>query len=249
MQDNLITAAQSAYAYPLLVKQLLINSVSLYGDQEISYRGQMRYTFRDFRGRIGQLASALTALGAGHGTTVAVMDWDSHRYLECYFGVPMMGATLFTVNVRLSPQQILYTLNDAGADVVLFHADFAPVLEQIRGELTCNPRFVLMADGQDAPALTLPLAGSMRRCSTTRRPTSSSGTSTRTPRPRPSTPPAPPAIPRASATATARSCCTRWHRQPACVRRARASACIVKTSICRSRRCSTCWHGASRTLP
>ncbi|AEI77173.1 medium-chain-fatty-acid--CoA ligase AlkK [Cupriavidus necator N-1] len=159
MQDNLITAAQSAYAYPLLVKQLLINSVSLYGDQEISYRGQMRYTFRDFRGRIGQLASALTALGAGHGTTVAVMDWDSHRYLECYFGVPMMGATLFTVNVRLSPQQILYTLNDAGADVVLFHADFAPVLEQIRGELTCNPRFVLMADGQDAPALTLPLAG------------------------------------------------------------------------------------------
>ncbi|WP_018314099.1 fatty acid--CoA ligase [Cupriavidus sp. UYPR2.512] len=159
MQDNLITAAQSAYAYPLLVKQLLINSVSLHGDQEISYRGQKRYTFRDFRGRIGKLASALTALGAGHGTTVAVMDWDSHRYLECYFGVPMMGATLFTVNVRLSPQQILYTLNDAGADVVLFHPDFVPVLEQIRGELTCNPRFVLMADGQDAPALTLPLAG------------------------------------------------------------------------------------------
>ncbi|WP_354687175.1 fatty acid--CoA ligase [Cupriavidus necator] len=159
MQDNLITPAQSAYAYPLLVKQLLINSVSLHGDQEISYRGQMRYTFRDFRARIGKLASALTALGAGHGTTVAVMDWDSHRYLECYFGVPMMGATLFTVNVRLSPRQILYTLNDAGADIVLFHPDFAPVLEEIRGELTCNPRFVLMADGQQVPASTPPLAG------------------------------------------------------------------------------------------
>ena len=77
MQDNLITAAQSAYAYPLLVKQLLINSASLYGDQEISYRGQMRYTFRDFRGRIGQLASALTALGAGHGTTVAVQGFGN----------------------------------------------------------------------------------------------------------------------------------------------------------------------------
>ena len=33
------------------------------------------------------------------GTTVAVMDWDSHRYLESYFGIPMMGATLFIVNV------------------------------------------------------------------------------------------------------------------------------------------------------
>ncbi|MGO4330566.1 fatty acid--CoA ligase [Cupriavidus sp. 2TAF22] len=159
MQDNLVIPTQSAYAYPLLVKQLLINSLSLHGDQEISYRGQMRYTFRDFRRRIGQLASALTSLGAGHGTTVAVMDWDSHRYLECYFGVPMMGATLFTVNVRLSPQQILYTLNDAGADVILFHPDFAPVLEEIRGQLTGNPRLVLMADGEAAPALTLPLAG------------------------------------------------------------------------------------------
>ncbi len=159
MQQNLIVSTPSAYSYPLLVKQLLIHSLSLYGDQEISYRGEMRYTYRDFRRRVGQLASTLTALGARHGSTVAVMDWDSHRYLECYFGVPMMGATLFTVNVRLSPQQILYTLNDAAADIVLIHPDFVPVLEQIRGELTCNPRFVLLADGQAAPQTGLPLAG------------------------------------------------------------------------------------------
>ncbi|CAG9172315.1 Long-chain-fatty-acid--CoA ligase [Cupriavidus laharis] len=159
MQHNLIVSTPSAYSYPLLVKQLLIHSLSLYGDQEISYRGEMRYTYRDFRRRVGQLASTLATLGATHGSTVAVMDWDSHRYLECYFGVPMMGATLFTVNVRLSPQQILYTLNDAAADIVLVHPDFVPVLDQIRDELTCNPRFVLLADGQAAPQTDLPLAG------------------------------------------------------------------------------------------
>ncbi|QBY51583.1 MULTISPECIES: fatty acid--CoA ligase [Cupriavidus] len=159
MQDNLITPAKSAYAYPLLVKQLLTNALSLYGDQEISYRGEMRYTFRDFRRRIGKLASALAALDIRHGSTVAVMDWDSHRYLECYFGVPMMGATLFTVNVRLSPQQILYTLNDAGAAIVLVHPDFLPVIEQIRPQLTGNPRFVLLADGQDVPKSSVPFAG------------------------------------------------------------------------------------------
>ena len=159
MQNNLIVSTPSAYSFPLLVKQLLTHSLSLYGDQEISYRGEMRYTYRDFRRRVGQLASTLTSLGAKHGSTVAVMDWDSHRYLECYFGVPMMGATLFTVNVRLSPQQILYTLNDAAADIVLVHPDFVPVLDQIRGELTCNPRFVLLADGQAAPQTELALAG------------------------------------------------------------------------------------------
>ena len=135
MNENLVVGAPSAYAYPLLVKQLLTNSLSLYGDQEITYRGELRYTYRDFRRRIGQLASALEALGVAHGATVAVMDWDSHRYLESYFAIPMMGATLFTVNVRLSPQQIAYTLNDSEAEVVLVHADFVPVLDSIRGEL------------------------------------------------------------------------------------------------------------------
>jgi len=157
--QNLIHSTPSAYSYPLLVKQLLINSLSLYGDQEITYRGEMRYTYRTFRQRVGQLASALAGQGVKHGSTVAVMDWDSHRYLECYFGVPMMGATLFTVNVRLSPQQILYTLNDSGAEIVLVHADFLPVLEQIRDQLTSVRRIVLIADGHPGPQTVLPLAG------------------------------------------------------------------------------------------
>lgn len=159
MPENLITGAPSAYAYPLLVKQLLTNSLALYGEQEITYRGEMRYTYRDFRRRIGQLASALAALGVRHGSTVAVMDWDSHRYLESYFAIPMMGATLFTVNVRLSPAQIAYTLNDSEADVVLVHADFVPILEGIKGELKSVRKVVVLADGQAIPANALPVAG------------------------------------------------------------------------------------------
>jgi len=159
MPENLITSAPSAYAYPLLVKQLLTNSLSLYGDQEITYRGELRYTYRDFRRRLGQLASALEGLGVRHGSTVAVMDWDSHRYLESYFAIPMMGATLFTVNVRLSPQQIAYTLNDSEAEVVLVHADFVPMLEGIKAELKGVRKVVVLADGQQVASNTLPVAG------------------------------------------------------------------------------------------
>ena len=57
------------------------------------------------------------------------MDWDSHLYLEAYFAVPMMGATLMTVNVRLSNDQIAYRLNHSAAKLVLVNAEFAPVLE------------------------------------------------------------------------------------------------------------------------
>jgi len=85
------------------------------------------------------------------GDTVAVMDWDSHRYLECYFAIPMMGAVLQTVNIRLSPEQILYTLNHAGADVILCHTDFLPVLDSIKDQLETAQTFMLLSDEGERP--------------------------------------------------------------------------------------------------
>ena len=157
--DNLLTPTPSAYTYPLLIKQLLLNSMSLHGDQEITYRGEMRYKYSDFNRRIAQLANAMTGLGVTGQSTIAVMDWDSHRYLESYFGVPMMGATLFTVNVRLSPAQILYTLNDANADVLLVHTDFLPIIEQIRSQLPNIRHVVVLSDDGAVPATSLELSG------------------------------------------------------------------------------------------
>ena len=59
------------------------------------------------------------------------MDWDTNRYLECFFAVPMMGAVLHTVNVRLSAEHILYTINQAEDDVILINSEFLPLLQQI----------------------------------------------------------------------------------------------------------------------
>lgn len=156
---NLLTPTPSAYTYPLLIKQLLTNAMSLHADQEITYRGQMRYSYRDFRHRIGQLANVLTKLDVRRGSTVAVMDWDSHRYLESYFGIPMMGATLFTVNVRLSPAQILYTLRDADTEVLLVHTDFLPVIEEIRAQLPQIRYIVVLSDDGAVPQTSFVVAG------------------------------------------------------------------------------------------
>ena len=106
MAGNLIEKTPSAYDYPLLMKCLLTTSLANSPEQEIvSYDGSRR-TMRDLRERIGRLASALSGLGVQPGDTVGVMDWDTPRYLEAYFAVPMMGAVLHTLNVRLSPEQI-----------------------------------------------------------------------------------------------------------------------------------------------
>ena len=87
-----IPAVESAHGYPLLLKQLLKTPILHFPDQEIVYRDQGRFTYRDLYARITRLADGLARLGVGPGDKIAVMDWDSHRYLECFFAVPMMGA-------------------------------------------------------------------------------------------------------------------------------------------------------------
>jgi fatty-acyl-CoA synthase len=128
-------------------------------EQEIVYRGTVRHTYRAFRERVHRLAGALAALGVRPGDTVAVMDYDSHRYLEAFFAVPMMGAVLHTINVRLSPEQIAYTIDHAEDDVLLVHADFLPILEAIRGKTETPRGIVLLADDASPHATSLPLAG------------------------------------------------------------------------------------------
>ncbi|MBI5570468.1 MAG: fatty acid--CoA ligase [Desulfomonile tiedjei] len=156
---RIIEVSPSAYTYPLIVKQLLHTPMAYAPDQEIVYRDQLRYTYRDLSNRINRLASALQAQGVGPGDTVAVLDWDSHRYLECFFAIPMMGAILHTVNIRLSPDQMLFTMNHAEDDVVLVHEDFLPVLESLSGRLDTVKKYIVLSDRGEKPSTTLPLAG------------------------------------------------------------------------------------------
>jgi len=152
-----IERTPSAYGYPLLLKHLLHAPLAHSPDQEIVYRDLMRHTYREFAERVGRLARGLASLGVKPGDTVGVMDWDSHRYLECFFAVPMMGAVLHTVNVRLSSEQVLYTIEHAEDDVLLVNAEFLPVVEQIRDRLTTVRRFILLSDLPEAPATDVPL--------------------------------------------------------------------------------------------
>jgi fatty-acyl-CoA synthase len=144
----------AAYDYPLLLKQLWHTPLVQADGQEIVYRDLKRFTFRELYERIGRLASGLSALGIAPGDTVGVLDWDSNRFLEALWAVPMMGAILHTVNVHLTPEQLAYTIDQGGASVLLVNDDFAPVLGTIRDRLPKVKRLVRMSD-KAAPAASL----------------------------------------------------------------------------------------------
>ena len=140
-----------SYEFPLIIKKLLSIPLINSPDREIVYSDRYRYTYKDLDRRITMLAGGLATLGVEQGETVSVFDYDSHRYLECFFAIPMMGAVLQTVNWRLSTEQILYTINHCEAKVIIIHSDFLPILETIKDKLDTVKRFVLILDNTPKP--------------------------------------------------------------------------------------------------
>ncbi|MCP4721646.1 MAG: AMP-binding protein, partial [Desulfobacteraceae bacterium] len=159
MTTKTITPTPSAYNYPLLIKQLLDTPLIYSPNQEIVYRDSFRYDYKSFGQRVKQLAAMLERLGVKPGDTVAVMDWDSHRYLECFFAIPMMGAVLHTINIRLTPDQLIYTINHAQDDVILVNEEFVPLLESVQTRFETVKQLILLSDTGEIPASSLSFSG------------------------------------------------------------------------------------------
>ncbi|MGP4863989.1 fatty acid--CoA ligase [Psychrobacter sp. T6-5] len=137
--------AEEAYGFPLIIKQLLNRAKIASTNQTISYADKVTYTYTEFFKRINRLANVLKNMGLQAGDVVAVMDWDSHRYLEAYFAVPMSGMILQTVNVRLSEDKVLYTVNHAAPKALLLNAEFAPMIKNYRDDAP-SIEYVMWAD-------------------------------------------------------------------------------------------------------
>ncbi len=140
-----------SYNYPLIIKKLLTTALVYSSDQEIVYRDKLRLTYQELHTRIHRLASGLESAGVKRGDTVAVFDYDSNRFLESFFAIPMMGAVLQMVNWRLSAQQIAYTVNHAEAKIVLINSDFLPILSSIRDQLTHVEKVVVIVEDSHGP--------------------------------------------------------------------------------------------------
>jgi len=120
--------------YDVTLAQIYRRALHLFPDMEIVYRtkkGVDRYHFTDAAERMEKLASALASIGVGKLDRVATLDWNTHWHYEAYFAVPMMGAVLHPVNIRLAPAEIAYVMSQAEDKVVITNADFLKLVEVI----------------------------------------------------------------------------------------------------------------------
>ena len=131
---------------PLTPLTFLDWSASVYPDKTAVVHGETRYSYRKFYERCRRLASALSSRGVGLGDTVAVMAPNVPALLEAHYGVPMVGAVLNALNIRLDAATVAFILEHAEANVLITDREFSPV---IKSALTRVKRKLLVIDIDD----------------------------------------------------------------------------------------------------
>ena len=136
--------------YPLTLAAIGRRAESLFGDRPVVSRradGSLhRSTWAESLRRAHRLASALRGLGVGPGDRVATLCWNHDRHLEAYFAVPLLGAVLHTLNLRLHPDELAYIARHAEDRVLIVDEALLPLLERFRSRAEFR-HVIVIADG------------------------------------------------------------------------------------------------------
>ncbi len=101
----------------------------------IDVDNDVRYTYAQVYDRAKRLAGGLKKLGVKKGARIANMMYNSYIYYDLYYGLSAGGYILVPLNLRLSPQELIYQINDSGASVLLFDPDFSDTVLKIKNEI------------------------------------------------------------------------------------------------------------------
>ncbi len=142
---------------PLLLSSVIEHAAAQFGEAEIVSREThgplFRYTYAQCGTRARKLANALAGLGLKGGDAVGTIAWNNHRHMETYYAVSGSGMVLHTCNPRLHPQQLIYVINHAEDQVVLFDATFAPLVKGIAAHCPMVRAWVCLADAAHTPTI------------------------------------------------------------------------------------------------
>ena len=145
----------------LTLRPFFWRATRLFPDTEVVSRtreGIERYTYADFGDRVRRLAGALRDLGVEPGDRVGTLGWNTHRHFEAYYAVPLSGAQLHTVNLRLQDDHVAYIINDAADDVLIVDRDAVATLDRLWDRIEGVREVVVMGESVPETASDLPLS-------------------------------------------------------------------------------------------
>jgi fatty-acyl-CoA synthase len=131
---------------PLTPLSFLARTAAVYPDQVGTvYEGRF-FTWAETYARCRRFASYLAGRGIGNGDTVAAMLPNIPAMNELHFAVPMAGAVLNALNIRLDAASIAFQLDHGGAKIILVDPEFAGVITEALRLMTGPKPFVIDVD-------------------------------------------------------------------------------------------------------
>jgi 3-(methylthio)propionyl---CoA ligase len=152
MHDHDALPRLPANHVPLSPVSFLLRAARVYGPRTAVVHGARRFTYAEMLDRCRRLASALARAGVAPGDTVAVLAPNTPEMLEAHYGVPMAGAVICTVNIRLDAPAVAFILRHSGAKVFLVDREWAAVAQAALAELPDPPLVVGIDDPEAAGA-------------------------------------------------------------------------------------------------
>ena len=131
---------------PLSPLSFIARTAKVYPDHLAVIHGDRRYTWQETYARSRRLASAIADLGIGRGDTVAAMCANTPELYEAHFGVPMTGAVLNALNIRLDAKTIAFILDHGEAKVLLTDKEFSPTIKEALELASVNPTVIDIDD-------------------------------------------------------------------------------------------------------
>ncbi len=131
---------------PMSPVRILKRAVKLYPEKTAVIDGSLRFSYADVQKRVNRVVHAVHGMGISPGGRVAVLDYNTYRYMELYFGMAASGAVLAPLNTRLNAEEYIYILRDSEAEALIFHADFKAIADQIRKSVS-TLKYYYIADG------------------------------------------------------------------------------------------------------
>ena len=131
---------------PLSPLSFLHKAAAVYPNRIAIIHGAVNITWAETYARGRRLASALAKRGVGAGDTVAVLAQNVPAVYEAHFGVPMTGAVLNTLNIRLNAEAVAFQLTHGEAKVLITDREFSQV---VKPALSMLERRILVIDIDD----------------------------------------------------------------------------------------------------
>ncbi|MFX0125586.1 MAG: long-chain-fatty-acid--CoA ligase [Candidatus Hodarchaeota archaeon] len=134
----------------LNVTNILKHGARSFGRQEIISRKSdgkiFRYTYKKAYERAKRLANALESLGLGLGDKIGVLEWNTFRHFELYFGLPGTGAVMLLLNLRLVQEELKYVVNHAEAKFIFVDENLLHIAEAISQKCKTVEGYVIITD-------------------------------------------------------------------------------------------------------